>query len=318
MTAGDNVVEVAPATLRAMSTNHPPSHIAPSRIAPSRIAPSRIDPAAPPPDDEARQAIAELGTILSIWAHPDDETYLAGGIMAAASDLGQRVVCVTATAGEHGTSDPTDWPPLRLERVRRWEAAAAMAILGVTDHRFLGFEDGTLAPDDPRGIRAVAALLDEVRPDTVLTFGPDGITYHPDHVAVHRWVTAAWESTGRPGRLLFATNSCRYLERFRDQFEEWDMYMSQERPAGVPADRLAIHSELQGVDLDRKLAALRAMWTQTSGLLRTLDPELYAAQVAEEAFVDAERVTVDRGPSGSVGAGEPEHVLRHVVQDHLL
>ena len=54
------------------------------------------------------------GPILSIWAHPDDETYLAGGLMATARDQGQRVVCVSATAGEHGTADPVTWPPDRL------------------------------------------------------------------------------------------------------------------------------------------------------------------------------------------------------------
>ena len=62
---------------------------------------------------------ASLGTILSIWAHPDDETYLAGGLMAAAADAGQRVVCVSATAGEQGTSDPRTWPPERLGAARR-------------------------------------------------------------------------------------------------------------------------------------------------------------------------------------------------------
>ena len=77
---------------------------------------------------------ARLGTILSVRAHPDDETYLAGGLMAAARDLGQRVVCASATAGEHGTDDPDRWPPERLGRVRRWEAAAAMAVLGVVMH----------------------------------------------------------------------------------------------------------------------------------------------------------------------------------------
>src|SRR3546814_13199435 len=75
--------------------------------------------------------VAALGTILSIWAHPDDETYLAGATMAAARALGQRVVCASATAGEHGTDDPLGWPPERLGAVRRWEAAAAMAVLGV-------------------------------------------------------------------------------------------------------------------------------------------------------------------------------------------
>ena len=81
---------------------------------------------------------ADLGTILSIWAHPDDETYLAAGIMAAARDQGRRVVCASATAGELGTDDPAAWPPARLGQVRRWEAAAAMAVLGVHEHCVLG------------------------------------------------------------------------------------------------------------------------------------------------------------------------------------
>jgi LmbE family N-acetylglucosaminyl deacetylase len=89
--------------------------------------------------------VAELGTILSIWAHPDDETYLAGGIMAAARDEGQSVVCATATAGERGTPDAGTWPPGRLGPIRRWEAAAAMAVLGVTDHAVAGLPDGDLA-----------------------------------------------------------------------------------------------------------------------------------------------------------------------------
>jgi LmbE family N-acetylglucosaminyl deacetylase len=115
------------------------------------------------------------GPILSIWAHPDDETYLAGGLMAAAADAGTRVVCVSATAGEHGTPDPVAWPPERLGRLRRWESAAAMSVLGVDDHRFLGFTDGGLATVDPAtGAAAVQALIEEVAPATILTFAPTG------------------------------------------------------------------------------------------------------------------------------------------------
>src|SRR5688572_29231575 len=103
--------------------------------------------------------VGALGTILSLWAHPDDETYLAGGIMAIAAAQGQRVVCVSATAGERGTDDPVSWPPERLGRVRQWEASAAMAILGVADHRFLGLPDGGLAGLDPDGpVRFLAKI----------------------------------------------------------------------------------------------------------------------------------------------------------------
>ena len=233
------------------------------------------------------RTVAQLGTILSIWAHPDDETYLAAGIMSAARDNGQRVVCVSATAGEHGTSDPATWPPERLGRVRRWEAAAAMAVLGVSEHHVLGYEDGALDADDPTGIATIERFVDDVRPDTILTFGADGMTFHPDHIAIHHWVTAAWHGRGCRSRLLYAATSVDFADRFREQFEEWGVYMSDERPVAVPTDRLAVHAELTGVDLDRKVAALRAMATQTASLLAMIDADTYAAQVAEEAFVTA-------------------------------
>jgi LmbE family N-acetylglucosaminyl deacetylase len=246
-----------------------------------------------------------LGTILSIWAHPDDETYLAGGVMAAARDRGQRVVCVSATAGEHGTPDPAAWPPDRLGRVRGWEAAAAMAVLGVGEHRLLGLPDLGLDQHEERGVDAVGRLIDEVLPDTILTFGPDGTTYHPDHIAVHRWVTAAWDRRGRPGRLLYATSTVDHLARFRDVYEEWDMYMSDERPTGVAADQLALHVHLAGRVLDRKLTALRAMATQTSGLLQVVDEDLYAAQVAEEAFIDARTLATVAVAEAALSPGRP-------------
>ena len=228
---------------------------------------------------------ADLGTILSVWAHPDDETFLSGGVMAAARDGGQRVVCVSATAGEHGTDDPGTWPPDRLGQVRRWEAAAAMAVLGVDEHAVRGLPDGGLPECDADGVAWVAGLLDEVRPDTILTFGPDGMTYHPDHVAVHRWVTGAWERAGRPGRLLYATTTVEQIARFGDLYEEWGIYMTDERPAGTPEAHLALHLCLRGNALDRKLAALRAMATQTGDVFAQIDLATFEAEVSSEAFV---------------------------------
>jgi LmbE family N-acetylglucosaminyl deacetylase len=239
--------------------------------------------------------VATLGTILSIWAHPDDETYLAADIMATARDLGQRVVCASATAGEHGTADPATWPPTRLGQVRRWEAAAAMAVLGVTEHHIFGLPDGGLADHDHQGVAWAGRLLDDVAPDTILTFGPDGMTYHPDHIAVHRWVTQAWHQLGRRARLLYATTTVEHLDRFRDLYEQWNVYMTDERPAAIPADELALHLRLDGPLLDRKLTALRAMATQTSDLLASLDPAIYAEQVAEECFVDAPADQISTG-----------------------
>lgn len=237
------------------------------------------------PDDPG-----SLGTVLSIWAHPDDETYLAAGVMAAARDLGSRVVCATASAGELGTSDPGTWPPERLGPVRRWEIAAALAVLGVVEHHHGSFPDGAFDRCEDEGVAWAGRLLDEVDPDTVLTFGPDGMTFHPDHQAVHRWVTEAWRRRGRRSRLLCATTTVEHIARFGPVYEEWGMYMSDGRPVGVPTDRLALHVVLGGAALDRKLTALRALASQTGGLLASVDPDVYAAQVAEECFVDAFRL----------------------------
>jgi LmbE family N-acetylglucosaminyl deacetylase len=261
---------------------------------------------------------AAMGTILSIWAHPDDETYLAAGIMASARDQGQRVVCVSATAGELGTDDPDTWPPSRLGQVRRWEAAAAMAVLGVDEHHVLGLPDGRLEDHDAEGLAWARGVLDEVRPETILTFGPDGMTYHPDHIAVHRWVTAAWRERGCRERLLYATSPTEHLDRFRELYEEWNMYMSDERPRGVPISELDVYVRLQGFDLDRKITALRALSTQTAGVMSLVGADVYAEQVCEEAYVAAERIvgsspaSVEPHASASLGVEIAELLATHL------
>lgn len=232
--------------------------------------------------------VAGLGAILSIWAHPDDETFLAGGVMAMARDRGQRVVCVSATAGEHGTDDPVAWPPERLGRLRREESAAAMRVLGVEEHRWLGFEDGTLAGIDRSvGVARVAELLDEVAPDTVLTFAADGMTFHPDHMAVHAWVREACAGGTSGARLLCAAVEAGFLDQQRDVLETWGVYMSDERPVGVPAEALALHLVLDDPVLDRKLAALDAMPSQVEPSLTVLSRAQFRTVNSQESFAPA-------------------------------
>lgn len=232
--------------------------------------------------------VAELGTVLSIWAHPDDETYLAGGLMAMARDEGQPVVCVSATAGEHGTDDPETWPPDRLGALRRSEAAAAMGVLGVDDHRWLGWSDGGLDDlDDEVAVARIGELVDRVAPDTVVTFGADGMTFHPDHIAVHRWVTEAWARSGRSSRLLYAALERDHHRRFAARLEDWGIYMTDDRPEAHDVADLGLHLALDDATLDRKLAALAAMPSQTAGVTDLLSPEDYRELNRVEAFVAA-------------------------------
>jgi LmbE family N-acetylglucosaminyl deacetylase len=228
--------------------------------------------------------------VLSVWAHPDDETDLAGGVMAGAVRAGLPVTCLSATDGELGTDDPRTWPPDRLSCTRRWETAAAMAVLGVTDHRRFGYPDGGLAALDPEEpvSRLVEVMLD-VRPDTTLTFGPEGATFHPDHIAVSRWVGEAWRRAGRPGRLLHAAATVSHVARWGELYERWGVYMTDQRPCPVPDDRATVLLELRVEARDQKLAALSAMRTQTAPAIAELGLDTYALLTADECFVEASR-----------------------------
>lgn len=147
----------------------------------------------------------------------------------------------------------------------------------------------------------MAEPIDDVRPDTILTFGPDGMTYHPDHIAVHRWVTCVWRERDDHSRLLYATLTVEHLDRLRDLYEEWGVYRSDELPLGAPESELAVHLVLDGPALDRKLTARHAMASQTRTVTDSLDPDLYAMEITEEAFVEARR-PVRPGPRAARAA----------------
>ena len=86
-----------------------------------------------------------LGTILGVWAHPDDETYLSAGLMARPVRSGSPVVCVTATMGEEGSFDEVRWPTATMGRVREVELLRSLEILGIREHHWLDYHDGTCA-----------------------------------------------------------------------------------------------------------------------------------------------------------------------------
>ena len=142
-------------------------------------------------------------TLLGVWAHPDDEAYLSAGLMLEYTARGDRVVIVTATLGDHGTDDPVSWPPRRLAACRHGELRRSLATLGVQEYHLLGFEDGTCDTRD--GTDAIARHIVDIRPDVIVTFGPDGMTGHLDHRAVSRWTTDAWMATGSDAELWYTT-----------------------------------------------------------------------------------------------------------------
>jgi LmbE family N-acetylglucosaminyl deacetylase len=226
--------------------------------------------------------VAELGTIVSVWAHPDDEAYLCGALMFLARSAGSRVVCVTATRGELGVTDPVRWPPERLANIREAEMAECLRRLGVTEHHWLGYPDGGCAEvDQAEAAGRIAAVLEAVRPDTVLTFAVDGQTGHPDHIAVHHWTREAVRQTGI-GTLHVVANTPDWLEEHLPKFLEYGVLMgSAPEPWSGP---LSVDLQLDPSTLQRKLSALAAQASQTEAMRALAGEDYYRRLVSTERF----------------------------------
>ena len=232
--------------------------------------------------------VTRLGTVLGIWAHPDDEAFLSAGLMAAARDAGQRVVCVTATLGEHGTDDPGSWPPTRMARVRERELHASLAALGVTEHHLLGLTDGTCAAAPHDLIVAhLARIIRAVEPDTIVTFGPDGMTGHEDHQTVSAWATDA-HAVAAPGtRLLYATTTEEFVRDWEPDRDTFNVFLADGLPLRTSAAELAVQLRLDADAVDRKIVALKAQASQTAGLFAALGEERVRRWWSTETFVAA-------------------------------
>ncbi|MFQ6014039.1 MAG: PIG-L deacetylase family protein [Anaerolineae bacterium] len=137
-------------------------------------------------------------SLLAIFAHPDDEAFGTGGTLAKYAAEGIQVSLLTATRGEAGQiSDPNLATPENLSTVREQELRCACQIMGVTNLEVLGYLDGQLASCDPHEVEGkIVRVIRRYRPQVMITFGPDGIYGHPDHVAVHHFAKAAFYSSG--------------------------------------------------------------------------------------------------------------------------
>jgi LmbE family N-acetylglucosaminyl deacetylase len=227
----------------------------------------------------------ELGTILGVWAHPDDEAYLSAGLMARAVRAGSRVVCVTATRGEGGSMDEEKWPPSKMGEVRTAELERSLEILGVTEHHWLDLPDVDMETGLPEeGSARVRDLVAEVQPDTILTFGPDGMTGHEGHKSVSRWATEALREVGKPGsRVLYACATPEWAEEFLPVWEPFNVFLPG-TPYVLPREELAIHYELPPDVLRIKVKAINAHVSQIESILEAVGDEVWWKEMSLEAF----------------------------------
>ena len=132
-------------------------------------------------------------SILFAFAHPDDESFWGAGVAARYHAEGARVILVTATRGERGS---TGSPPLcaieELPQVREAELREAARIAHFDPVYFLDYADQTLSSADADDVRRkLVRLLRAHRPAVVVTFDPDGANRHPDHIAISRFTSDA-------------------------------------------------------------------------------------------------------------------------------
>jgi N-acetyl-1-D-myo-inositol-2-amino-2-deoxy-alpha-D-glucopyranoside deacetylase len=149
-------------------------------------------------------------TLLTVHAHPDDESIATGGVMARYAADGVHVVCVTCTGGEHGeiVVPELDTPDNRagLADLRRTEIARALAHLGPIDHRWLGYVDsgmmGTPENDAPgafwqadfdAAVERLLTIVRETRPQVLVSYNDFGGYGHPDHIRAALITKAAFE-----------------------------------------------------------------------------------------------------------------------------
>jgi N-acetyl-1-D-myo-inositol-2-amino-2-deoxy-alpha-D-glucopyranoside deacetylase len=230
--------------------------------------------------------------LLLVHAHPDDEVTGTGATMAHYAGEGAHVTLVTCTLGEEGEIHVPDLAQLEARQAdqlggyRIVELERACAALGVTDHRFLGGagryrDSGMMGLETNHHPRAfwqadldeaaghLLKIIEEVRPQVMITYDPDGFYGHPDHIQAHRVAMRAAELAGDlgPEKIYWTAMPVSVLEEGMAAFRQSennpfaDVERVEELPFGHPDDEIA--ARVDGTDrYEQKVAAMRAHATQ--------------------------------------------------------
>lgn len=233
-------------------------------------------------------------SVLAVFAHPDDESISAGGLLARQAAAGARTAVVSAT-----------WSH---DSVRARELADAVGLLGLDGPpRLLGFADAQVPESAPGSPRLVDAPLDEAvrrlvthirefRPDVVVTHDAyGGLTGHPDHVHTYRVTLLAAQAAGleqlypdagaawRPRALYLATHPASVVAGLRD------LVGARRAVHGMPDDEITDRLDVAPW-LDRKIAAILAHVSEVErgavpALVAAAAPEARAALLSTEWFI---------------------------------
>lgn len=228
--------------------------------------------------------------LLLLLAHPDDETFGPGGTIAKYSSEGAAVYLATATKGQAGmVGDPPVTDREHLGEVRAAELHCAARVLGIRKVAFLGFMDGMLA-QTPKSLLVEKAVeqIRWIRPQVLIGFGPEGISRHPDHVAMSEVALEAFDAAGDPSRypdqltdevIPWTAHKLYQFEIAQEILDAWGVPL-----AGVPRERLTAFLDTSGY-VDRKVEAFSCHRTQRRDTERILSREGYREFARQETYV---------------------------------
>ena len=225
-----------------------------------------------------------VGTVL---AHPDDETFGTGGTLIRAVSRGAEVHSLCLTRGEAGWAGDPESPITtrdKLGALRTEELREAGRRMGLTSVTVRDWGDGKLADADPRAVEEdILGWLREVRPDVLITWGPDGGYKHPDHIADGERCIAALARAGgaMPKRVYRFVIHERNWRVMRDNMPEWVSLLDSLVP--WRDDQLGAVVELSDEELRRKWEAMQAHQSQLPDLrnwekLMKIDADAFRAE----------------------------------------
>lgn len=215
---------------------------------------------------------SRVGTLLAVFAHPDDESLAAGGLLAMAADAGATVAVQCLTRGEAVGAGADEATRQAVARQRTSELHEAATVLGVTDVEVLDHPDGMLPWVESASLEAdIRRSLARLVPDVVVTFGPDGLYWHPDHIAVCERTTSVVAALTSPApALYFVTTPPGQLRAVADEarrrgappwlirgLDDPDAFGAMAAPPSLVVDVTRV--------APRKLAALGCHRSQTAG-----------------------------------------------------
>jgi LmbE family N-acetylglucosaminyl deacetylase len=219
--------------------------------------------------------------LVAVFAHPDDESFRPGGTLALLARRDARVQVLTATRGQAGSrGDPPLCSPAELPAVREAELRCACAALGLQPPILLDYQDSQLADADSETLIAeTLAIVRELRPQIMLTFGADGISGHPDHIAIGGVAAEAFRRAEDVPALSVANVSALYTLAVPHSLAE-TLGMKQIRAVLDEAITLAV--DVSSV-WDSKMSAIRCHRTQSGE-----SPILIAPEAKQRLFLGME------------------------------